>query len=41
MRYVALFLCICFLSACGVKPGHVDPPAGAKDNNFPKTYPSQ
>ncbi|MCB1783480.1 MAG: hypothetical protein KDI13_05740 [Alphaproteobacteria bacterium] len=27
------------LSACGIKPSHVDPPAGAEDVTFPRTYP--
>lgn len=28
------------LSACGVKPSHVDPPAGSENSPFPRTYPS-
>ena len=27
------------LAACGKKPASVDPPLGAEDNVFPKTYP--
>ena len=31
---------ICLLvSACGVKPGRVDPPEGAEDSGFPHQYP--
>lgn len=28
------------LSACGVKPSHVEPPIGAEDTAFPRTYPA-
>lgn len=28
-----------FLGACGVRPGHVDPPAGVNPDPFPQTYP--
>ena len=36
-----IFLCvnILMLSACGVKPSHVDPPEGAEHSQFPRTYP--
>jgi hypothetical protein len=27
------------LAACGVKPSHVDPPQGEKNDTFPRTYP--
>lgn len=27
------------LSACGKKPGHVDPPVGVPEEGFPHTYP--
>ena len=27
------------LAACGKKPGHVDPPLGVDDDQFPKIYP--
>jgi predicted small lipoprotein YifL len=28
------------LSACGIKPGHLDAPTAEKTENFPATYPS-
>ncbi|MGH1376552.1 MAG: hypothetical protein ACRBCK_09410 [Alphaproteobacteria bacterium] len=38
------YIMICFtsisLSACGIKPPYVDPPAGAEHTEFPRTYPS-
>lgn len=33
-----LILCLA-LTACGVKPGRVEPPAGEKADKFPHTYP--
>jgi len=27
------------LSGCGIKPGSVEPPPGAEDRVFPRTYP--
>ncbi|HEU0117469.1 MAG TPA: hypothetical protein VFR09_02445 [Alphaproteobacteria bacterium] len=27
------------LTGCGKKPGHVDPPLGADETAFPRTYP--
>jgi predicted small lipoprotein YifL len=27
------------LNGCGIKPDHVDPPQGEKDDIFPRTYP--
>lgn len=27
------------LSACGIKPEHVDPPVGTEKQTFPRTYP--
>jgi len=29
------------IAACGIKPGHLDPPASDKPNQFPRTYPSE
>lgn len=28
------------LGACGIKPGSVEPPAGAEGKEFPRTYPA-
>ncbi len=43
MKYCMYFLLsvnILLLGACGVKPSHVEPPAGAKhDDTFPRAYP--
>ena len=36
---IALLLPILMLAACGKKPNLVDPPPGAEDITFPKTYP--
>ncbi len=41
-RYFIYFLMavnMVMLSACGVKPAHVDPPEGAEHHEFPHTYP--
>lgn len=37
-----LLMTIAFLAlgGCGVKPGHLQPPAGAENNGFPHTYPA-
>lgn len=35
----AALLLLCLLAACGVKPGHVDPPEGTP-SNYPRTYPN-
>ncbi len=39
--FLHIFLCanILLLSACGVKPAHVDPPQGVEHDQFPRTYP--
>jgi hypothetical protein len=37
---IALLWPLLALSACGKKPNEVDPPPGAEDNIFPKTYPN-
>lgn len=41
MEKTAILLVFCvMLAACGVKPGSVEPPGGAaQDNLFPRTYP--
>ena len=36
---IALLLPVLMLAACGKKPNQVDPPPGAEDITFPKTYP--
>ena len=36
---VGLLLLSMSVAACGIKPGHVDPPPGAEDTVFPRTYP--
>lgn len=36
---VLLLLCALSLTACGKKPGHVDPPPDVKKDEFPYTYP--
>ena len=28
------------LSACGIKPGHLTPPKGEKNDTFPRVYPN-
>ena len=28
------------VASCGIKPGHLDPPAGTDKNKFPQDYPS-
>lgn len=40
-RYGQGLLLLTFLSltACGVKPGTVEPPEGYEDVQFPRTYP--
>lgn len=42
MRYCTLVL-VCvnafFLAGCGIKPAYVDPPEGAKHDEFPRVYP--
>ena len=38
-RLVIIALSCGLLSACGVKPGGVDAPNGAENDNFPRTYP--
>ena len=40
MNKALLLMTVLALSACGVKPGHVDPPAGKEADTFPRTYPS-
>jgi hypothetical protein len=35
-----LFILLCLsLAGCGIKPGDVSPPKGAKATDFPRTYP--
>jgi hypothetical protein len=36
---IALLLPLFALGACGKRPNQVDPPPGAEDITFPKTYP--
>ncbi len=36
---VILFLGCIILGGCGVKPNRVDPPVGAEQSEFPRTYP--
>ncbi len=36
---VILCTALLALSACGIKPPYVEPPAGAKHDTFPHTYP--
>jgi hypothetical protein len=38
-KTVLILLISCGLSACGVKPGQVDPPDDVKSKEFPRTYP--
>ncbi|MGB4101779.1 MAG: hypothetical protein WBK91_07750 [Alphaproteobacteria bacterium] len=41
MAFFALMIVMTgFLSACGVKPPHVDPPANGGTDTFPRTYPN-
>lgn len=43
MRLTALSFCLALIavvSACGIKPGELDPPPGVQRDSFPKTYPS-
>jgi hypothetical protein len=35
----ALLILVLPLTACGIKPDHVDPPPGAESLVYPKTYP--
>ncbi len=41
-RY-SLYILLCanalFLSSCGIKPAHVDPPEGVEHDTFPNVYP--
>lgn len=37
--YAAL-LATLLIAACGIKPSKLDPPPGAENTPFPKTYPS-
>ena len=40
--FKTILLCmtaLSLLSACGVKPGSVEPPEGGKDSGFPHQYP--
>lgn len=39
MIIVALTVLATPLWGCGVKPGKVQPPAGAESSQFPRTYP--
>jgi len=42
LPFITLSLTIMSLmltSACGVKPGRVDPPVGVEDKPFPSSYP--
>lgn len=40
MKITAISLCMAMLlTGCGVKPSHVDPPAGVQKDTFPQTYP--
>lgn len=34
-----LFLATALLCGCGVKPSVVEPPQGAEQDHFPRTYP--
>jgi hypothetical protein len=36
---MALLLPFLSLCACGKKPNQLDPPPGAEDSTFPRTYP--
>lgn len=36
----ALLAAAAVLAACGVKPQDVDPPPGAREGMFPRTYPN-
>jgi hypothetical protein len=36
----SLLLLSMLTAACGVKPSHVDPPPGAENTDFPRTYPA-
>ena len=38
-KIICMFMVVLCLSACGVKPKDVDPPKGAEDSHFPRTYP--
>jgi predicted small lipoprotein YifL len=42
MRKIILtgFLAILTLAGCGIKPGSLQPPEGADNTVFPRTYPS-
>lgn len=40
MRLIPIALCLMvMLAGCGIKPGDVDPPPGAEEDKFPRTYP--
>lgn len=36
----ALLATLLLVSACGIKPKHMEPPAGAENKTFPRTYPA-
>jgi len=42
-RHAGFFLVLCLLgvvlTACGKKPGHLDPPPTVTEDTFPQTYP--
>ena len=42
ITFTLLFLSLMLLgvSACGVKPGSLEPPEGVEDNQFPRNYPT-
>jgi len=38
--YSAVFVCLAtVLSGCGIKPDSLEPPPGAEEKVFPRTYP--
>ncbi len=38
-KALTIILACCALTACGVKPSSVEPPEGAEDKTYPRTYP--
>jgi len=38
--WLAVLSITLLLSACGIKTGQLDPPAGADENAFPRQYPA-
>lgn len=38
-RNIILLVACMALSACGIKPGEVEPPEGEGSSSYPRTYP--